>query len=338
MPGTNLAPLLATLLWLIPAVSQGQPAALKPLSPEVRKALEAVRSDPPPKNLIYNRHYSTSNEYRQYLYRAKIKPRGGMFIGVGSEQNYVLSGWAKPELMVLFDFDQWIVDLHAIYGVFFLAARTPAELLKLWHPRNQKKAEALLRAPPRTKALADRLMKIYKSTRWQIYKHLRFISGIYRKHRVPIFLSDQQQYDHIVALYRNNRVFAVRGDFTADRTMKDLAAFARRFKIPVRMLYLSNVEYYFEYNKGRYRQNMLDLGFGDPSLVLRTVVRTSSRYRYVYQTGENFQRWLSCRCVHKVKTLTRYGKLEGHEDMMGIHKNPKDFPRLLRRKKKASKK
>ena len=332
--------LLATLsLLAISAAAQAQEKAalLTPLAPEARKALEAVRSDPPPKNLIYNRHYSTSNELRQYLYRDKIKPLGGMYIGVGSEQNYVLSGWARPELMVLFDFDQWVVDLHAIYGAMFLAARTPAALVELWNPRNHKQLEALIRASPRTRERVDRLMKIYQATRRMIYKHLRWIRQEYKSKRVPTFLSDQQQYDHIVALYRNNRVHAVRGDFTGELTMKDLAAFGKRFKIPVRMLYLSNVEFYFDYDKGRYRDNILDLAFGASSLVLHTVVLTNSRYRYVYQAGANFQRWLACRCVPRIKVLTYYGRMEG-KDMMGIHKDPRDFPALLRRIKRAARK
>ena len=81
-----------------PAAALAQPAALTPLSAEVRQALVAVRSDPPPKSLILDRHYSTSNELRQYLYRHKIKPAGGLYIGVGSEQNYVLGGWARNPL------------------------------------------------------------------------------------------------------------------------------------------------------------------------------------------------------------------------------------------------
>ena len=316
-----------------PAAALAQPAALTPLSAEVRQALVAVRSDPPPKSLILDRHYSTSNELRQYLYRHKIKPAGGLYIGVGSEQNYVLGGWARPEIMVLFDFDQWIVDLHAVYGLIFLAAKTPNDLIRLWHQRSRKQVEALIRTPSRSKERADRLVKIYKSTCRKIHKHLRWIRKEYKKKRVATFLSSQEQYDHIVALYRNNRVYAVRGDFTGERTMKDLAAFGKRFKIPVRMLYLSNVEFYFTYDKGRYRQNILDLEFGTPSLVLHTVVLTSSRYRYVYHTGQNFQRWLACRCIAKVKYFSWYGRHEA-KDMMGIHKGPEDFARLRRRMKK----
>ncbi len=328
-----LAPAALLVSLAAPPAALAQPAALTPLSAEVRKALEAVRADPPPKSLILNRHYSISNELRQYLYRHKIKPAGGMYIGVGSDQNYVLGGWARPQIMVLFDFDQWIVDLHAIYGLMFVTASNPGELIKLWHHRSRAQVEALIRTPARSKARADRLMKIYKATRRKIYRHLRWIRKEYGKKRVKTFLSSQEQYDHIAALYRTNRVFAVRGDFTGERTLKDLAAFGKRFKIPVRMLYLSNVEFYFTYDKGRYRQNILDLAFGEPSLVLHTVVRTSSRYRYVYHTGQNFQKWMACRCISKVKYFGWYGRHEA-KDMMGIHKGPEDFARLRRRMKK----
>ena len=41
--------------------------------------------------------------------------------------------------------------------------------------------------------------------------------------KMPTFLDDQEQYDHIRSLWATGRVLAIRGDLTADQTMLDLA-------------------------------------------------------------------------------------------------------------------
>lgn len=314
-------------------------SSLTPLAADVRKALDAVRRDPHPEKLIFNSHYVVSNELRQYLYRPKIKPLGGIFIGVGAEQNYLLSGWARPEILVVVDFDEWIADLHVVYGMLFQAARTPQQLIALWSPAKKKEVEALIQSKGLPKKRARRLVQVFKVSRVRIHKHLRWIQGLYKKANIPTFLTSQQQYDYIAALHRTNRVLAVRGDYTGKRTLRDLAAVARRFKIPVRLLYLSNVEYYFAFNKGRYRKNILDLPFGKPSLVLHTAVHSKNKYRYVYHSGANFQRWLRSRAISGIRHLVRHGRQEGGpEELVVIDKLPEEIPRLRRRLSRAYRK
>ena len=83
-------------------------------------------------------HYTRSNETRHYLFKSPINEIGGIHVGVGAEQNYIFAGWSKPKVMILMDFDQWIVDLHRAYSVMFAKAETPDAFIELWQKKNRK--------------------------------------------------------------------------------------------------------------------------------------------------------------------------------------------------------
>ena len=87
--------------------------------------MHAVVEDPPPPELVRDTHYIVSNESRQDLFKDSIAAHGGALLGVGSDQNYLLAGWSRPELLILFDFDQVVVNVHRVYRAFFLNAATP---------------------------------------------------------------------------------------------------------------------------------------------------------------------------------------------------------------------
>ena len=52
-------------------------------------------------------------------------------MGVGTDQNYLIAGWSRPEVLVLMDFDQVVVDLHRVYQLAFLHAESPEAFLRL---------------------------------------------------------------------------------------------------------------------------------------------------------------------------------------------------------------
>ena len=92
---------------------------------------QSLPRDPAPEEITRNQHYWISNEQRLDLFHDPIKDLGGVYVGVGSDQNYLHAGWAKTEVLVLMDFDQKIVDLHGVYRVAFLHASTKEQFTKL---------------------------------------------------------------------------------------------------------------------------------------------------------------------------------------------------------------
>ena len=97
--------------------------------------------DPPPAEITRGSHYWIGNEDRLDVFYddvSKDAVKGGVHMGVGAEQNWMFIGWSKPEVAVMFDFDQAIVDLHRVYFVAFAAAATKEEFKALWLDKSRK--------------------------------------------------------------------------------------------------------------------------------------------------------------------------------------------------------
>lgn len=267
---------------------------LKPLSKAHRKILRDIPIDPPPKNLIQDQHFLVSDEHHPERFREQMMDLGGLYIGVGPEQNYLYAGWSKPDILILLDFDQMVVDIHDIYRAFILAAQTPKDLMNLWFKKEHERAAAAIEKAETDEKRQTRLLRVYRGSRRPIYNRLRSLRIRYNALKLPTFLSDQDQYDYVKALYQTGRVRAVRGDLTKDKAMNGVAKAAKKLGVPVRCIYLSNVEQYFDYEDG-----MADNCKAQPtdakSKFLRTVYSGQSkfdRYHYCVQTDADFRAWL----------------------------------------------
>lgn len=291
-----------------PTAPEAEPAPREPapLSDELRTALASIRPDPPPRAITRQRHYFTSNEAHPHLYRDVVAGLGGLHVGVGAEQNYLFAGWAKSDIVVCLDFDQWIVDLHEVYGLLFDRAESAEEFVALWAYKRRKDVDGWAKA--RWPKHEDRWRKTraYGAARAEVEKRL---SDLQRRHRalgVASFVSDDDQFRWVKSLWRAGRVLAVRGDLTQDRAMADLSAFAKRAGVPVRSVYLSNAEDYFRFSSGKYRDNVLGLPFDEKSVVLRTKPRHGDHYEYLHQRGLGFQAWLRAGRVDGMCELSRF--------------------------------
>jgi hypothetical protein len=278
--------------------------SLGPIDPALRQALDEVRPDKKPQEIIRGNHYLVSNENQPYLVHEGIQDKGGMYIGVGAEQNYLFAGWAKPEVLVLLDFDQVIVDLHGVYEHFFRTAETPEAFIALWHKSNKREVAKSLMTSTENKRWGERLAKLHRESIWTVYPRLISQAEAAREHGVPNFLTDIEQYRYVADLFRHERVLRIRGDLTEARTLHDLTALGRRFKLPVRVVYLSNCEHYFKYRQKHYRANMLGMPFDEHSVIVHTYP-LKGRYKYVLQSGPNFQGWLQCACVGGLRSMVR---------------------------------
>jgi hypothetical protein len=285
--------------------------SLAPLPEAVRAAFLAVRADPAPPELIRKSHYWISNEHSHFLWQPRLAGRGGAFLGVGTDQNYLLAGWARPELLLLVDFDGAVVDLHGAYRAAFAAAATPAEFLALWGKDGRAALEAAIdaaHADPDERAAVRRAARV---ARGLVYKRLARTQREYAARGVPTFLSDPAQYEHLRALWAGGRVFAIRGDLTGDRTLVDLAAALERAEIPIGALYLSNAEQYFDYGPA-FRRNILRLPVQADAVVLRTLGWRShgfvdgETYHYTVQPARKFAAWMRDSSVLRLGRLLRH--------------------------------
>ena len=145
-----------------------------------------------------------------------------------------------------------------------------------------------------------------------MWARLRIVRKSFEKHGIPTFVTDQEQYDHVRTLWRNGRVFARRGDFTANATMVALGKAMKDSGLAFNVIYLSNVEQYVDYTP-EWRRNFIGLPVGDKSVVVRTLgwggfgfVDEAEKYHYNVQPGPKFMAWLEQSRVKNLPNMLHY--------------------------------
>ena len=317
---TSAAPTAATVAVPTPAAAtapgtpkpnQAAPveatSALSQIPAAWATAMHAVVEDPPPPELVRDTHYIVSNESRQDLFKDSIAAHGGALLGVGSDQNYLLAGWSRPELLILFDFDQVVVNVHRVYRAFFLNAATPEAFRRLWDPKNEAEALAIIDATYKEKepARLPYVVRAYRMARHSVPRRLSAVLTTQKGLGVRSFLDDQAQYDYIVQLFRTDRVYMVRGDLASGGCLSSIAAALTPLGIKVRVVYLSNAERYFPYTPG-YKKSMLALPVDDQTVILRTRAKRDGVYEYLTQDASNFRSWLEQRNITVAVQMTRH--------------------------------
>lgn len=286
--------------------STAKPATATPAATfdAVADELRALEPDPAPARTTNDLHYLVSNERRLDLFRPELDDRGGVLLGVGTDQNYVMAAWSRTELLVIVDFDQQVVDLHAIHGALMIAAPTMEEFQRLWSEAGAPDARAALRAahPARPELLA-----LYDSARDVVDRRLRRLARRYVDLGVRSWLDTPEQYRFVADLHARGRVVALRGDFTRDGVLRRVAGVLSAHALPVRVLYLSNIEQYFTYRRP-FKDNMRALPLGDGSLVLRTLPGRPAGFHYILQRGDDFHAWMRAPrvwSVYKIRGMAR---------------------------------
>ena len=290
------------LLLVIGMCLQVEVAFAQSLPLDQQKAFQSIPFDPKPDALIRGNHYVVTNEKQHHLYEKDIRGLGGVYLGVGSNQNYDLAAWARSTLVILMDFDQVIVDLHGVYRVAFLSAPTPSAFLKLWSQDGvdllRDRVAGEFANPEKRKGV----LKALRYARKHVYSALTANVRRDRKSGVKSYLTDQNQYDYLVSLFKEGRVFALRGDLTGVNTMSAIAEVLRKNGYVLTIAYVSNAEQYFEFGPS-YRANMMGFPVDERSVVLRTrswkeyapgtrEPTGKSRYTYQIQTFNNLAAWL----------------------------------------------
>lgn len=284
------------------------PPAADPVS-RAQQALREVVSDPAPKSITNSRHYLITNERRLDLFANEIAEQGGVHLGVGAGQNYMLAGWSRPSLMILVDYDQDVVDLHAIYSVLLAFAATPQAFRALWTEAGEARSLDVLALAVLEPMRSKRLRSLFTRARPEIDKHLGIMQGKFKAASTAWYLSDRAQYDHVAQLARQDRIIARRGDFTQPGTVLEVAGLLRASRLELGTLYLSNIEQYFMYSKA-FKRNMLALPLSDHAQVLRTLPGRPAGFEYIVQDAPNFRAWMHWRHTYSVYRIRGIGKGE----------------------------
>ena len=310
-----LTSLCSTLLLAGLALVLGQDLARAQSSRDRQEnaAFGAIKPDPPPKRLIMDLHFLVSNEKRlEYFHKHIPKKQGGLLIGVGTDQNFVFAGWSRPRRVVVVDFDQWVVELFAIYATTFARAKDPAAFIDSWSRPRRKQLRAWIKEAYPDAKRQKLLLKILKTTRNKVFDRLKYLQKWHQKTKTPCFLNDLDQYKYIVSLFASGRWTAVRGDFKGKQTFTDIARVARKFGLVTRVFYLSNVEDYLSYTD-QYKANMLGVPTDDQTITWRTSVHKYKKkyvWSYITQTAADYKEWLALPGVKRLRQIVGSGKFK----------------------------
>ena len=345
MLGCALA--LATALVWGPSVAAAQEAA--PLTAEQREVFHGSAEDEPAVKLLgvnedyEGRSYLAGDEWNLHLYHPRIENLGGGYMGVGSDQGYMMVSWQRPEFAWLIDYDPLVVVTHKIYKTFFLEAKTPEEFYALWTKKEKKRALELIRRDWADDENLALLEKVYKDWRPKILRRHRRIKKKLKAQKISWYLSDQGSYDYMRSMIREERIRPMLANLLDENGITGIGEASRKLGVPMRVIYMSNAQEYWKYPQ-QFRDNAASWNVDDRSVVLHTLSTWSKNkdYRYVIQSATNFQEWMAEPWVRKVYSMVPRRKLEGPEDIDFIEFD-RDVAEVKarrdkRKKKKAKKK
>jgi hypothetical protein len=263
-------------------------------------------------------HYVKTNERRHDVWFPYIADKRGIYVGVAADQNYTLIAVAKSEYVFLMDLDWRITELHRAYEVLIEASETPAILHARYFEENAEESLALIEAGLKDKLPADQLRQVLSS--WRVARetvklHLDHVIKRDQDGANTSWLSNPDYYAHIRKLYQNDRVRMLVGDLTGPTTLQTIATAAEGLGLPVKILYLSNAEEYYDYTT-QYRANIEALPTTDDSLVLRTIyskkwVHADSLWNYQVQPLADYKTRLEDKKNAKRNRMLDYADRDG---------------------------
>ncbi len=322
-----------------PAREQADARLLAPLDDDARRVLFASPADDPPAEFggvtedAKGRHYLTSNEHGLDAFEPWVRDRGGGYVGVGSDQAYLLVGWARSEFAWLVDYDPQVVALHGVYRALLLEAESPEAFLALWQREGRLDAHAAIDAHAPA-AQRSELRTLYRRQRAAIAARLAETVAHMDEAGVPCWLDDAAQYQHVRTLVQAGRVRAMVVDLAGTRGLRGIADAAASAGIDVEVVYLSNAEEYWRLYPQNFRKQLVRLPMPDDAVVLRTLLiwQVNRDYRYNVQRADNLRAWLAEPWVGNVYHLTyqRPPADPAGDNLFEVTAWPTDAPSALR--------
>lgn len=280
-------------------LSLGPPVTPAPLPEEARVTFFGSREDPPAEALLgvtdvaAGRSYLTGNEWNLQMFAPALADLGGGYVGVGSDQAWLLIGWQRPELAWLIDYDPKVCDVQRVHMAFFKAAPDYAAWRALWEPGAKVAARDAIVAASAPRDV-PRIEGIYREARAKVRKRIDALEVNLTAAGSATFITDAATYAWVRAFVVAGRARPMVADLYGKRGLRGIAKAAAALNVPIRIVYLSNAEQYLDY-ADTFRSNISKLPHDDKSLVIRTVLTwaLNQDYRYNTQPFANFVTWLA---------------------------------------------
>jgi hypothetical protein len=272
-------------------------------APPLREFVAAVEAIvPDPDETLFETHYITSNERHHTASLAHAHETGGVFIGIGTDQNFVVIPRVRPSHIVMVDFDQWAVDAHGIYRHLLRTRGTPSEFLSFFEAVQVPSKRRELREHGATPEDGQRMERVYARYRPEILKRLRSVRNRLNGKSITGYLNDQATYEYLREFVLTGRYAALRGDLTQERSLTALAKTLKSMSLQVGAVVLSNAEQYFDYTPN-FKRNMRAFDFRPNALVFRTFRVGGRHYEYYLQSAAAFLESLEAPHIKNISRL-----------------------------------
>ncbi len=271
------------------ALVPSDPAA--PLPAAAQQIIAAIPNEETPPT---RRFYFRSNEWRQDVLAPHLAGRGGILVGVGSDQNYTMAAMAHAQLLLLCDFDHRIPIVHDIYRVLVPQSDSPRALIARFSDAQVRQTAALLEQGLAGNPDRDEAVHEFRTHHhdWHTYlkRDARWHDDAGHKFS---WLGDPTLYDYVRKLFQGGRIISHVGDVTGTHTLQAIGHAAHQLGLPVRIVYFSNAEQFFHYTP-QFIANMKGLPTDDHSIVVRTIryarikIAKRGRWHYMVQDFPDF--------------------------------------------------
>lgn len=284
----NLALLLILAAGLLPGcLSKAERATAQ--RKEHTNIFPLLKTDAPAQNRgMRVSHYPASNEMRIDLFRPYVENLGGIYIGVGTDQNLTFIAWAKSDFAYLMDFDAVAVYVNRIHFFFIERSPTFADYETLWKRVNKASSLILLKKTfgksPDWHYYQEAFLIAHRGTS-DVPERFADLRSMARRFGLKTFVNDPADYTYIRTMLQEGRIQAIPGDLMGTVTLREIARKSQAMQRPVRLLYTSNAEEYFRYPDAM-RANFANLPTDAKSRLIRTM-STGAR-RLGFPEGEKF--------------------------------------------------
>lgn len=248
----------------------------QPLSDEQWSALVADASEDPQVFLSDN-WISNESDYGE-LVRA-LDVQGGVYLGVGPEQNFTYLARIQPDYAFIVDIRRGNLLQHLYYKVLFEECATPQEWLAGlcgrrapqggrypdwlrevdaqpvddgWLEKVKVRGRALLRLSPQDELFLAQMQRVFQKEGLRLA--FRYRPGAPEQDRFPsfqevlsdpeCFLASPEKYTRVRRMQQQNRVLPLVGDFAGRRAFPSVARWCRQRNLQVSAVYASNVDFY----------------------------------------------------------------------------------------------
>ena len=234
-----------------------------------------------------------------------LKKTGGVYIGLSTDQNFLLIPYLKPEYVILMDSNLSVVATNKLYRYVFSTQKTPDDFIEFFSEKQAQQSLRKLMEHFRDVETQYGPIREFRRHGHRIFKNLQAKKAHWKKSKDKSFLTDQEMYDFIVKMTQSNRYIIVCGDPQGDKTLSKITQILNKHQLKVGALALSNAEQLFSYTDA-FRNNVRNIPFLDSAIVVRShKAKEQPNFTHYLQKTSEFILWLQKKHIESIEDIRK---------------------------------